>query len=38
LILCGRDVLLVRMNLPQRLQQEINELAPSPAVIPDPFA
>jgi ABC-type transport system involved in multi-copper enzyme maturation permease subunit len=38
LILCGRDVLLVRMNLPQRLQQEINELAPSPAVVPDPFA
>lgn len=39
LVLCGRDVLLVRINLPQRVQQEINELAPSRTVaVPDPFA
>lgn len=38
LILCGRDVLLVRILLPGRLQHEISSNQPEPVPLPDPFA
>lgn len=38
LILCGREVRLVRVHLPRRLQQEIQANQPAPLPIPDPFA
>ncbi len=38
LVLCGRDVLLVRVGLPPKLQEELNSKSIEVHVEPDPFA
>jgi hypothetical protein len=38
LLLCGRDVLLIRTRLPNRLQEELNKDQIVPPAAPDPFA
>ena len=38
LLLCGRDVLLVRIHVPGRLKEEIQANQPEPPATPDPFA
>jgi hypothetical protein len=38
ILLCGRDVMLVRVNLPERLQSELQENAQPTQPAPDPFA